>query len=158
MNTFNQLESLLDFLSVFLTLVAVSISVAALIEAKKSRIETLQSRLILNLLHIDGSLYVSICNIGQVLAYDVHIVVQKEFRSLFENITVIAPQTAYRYELVKIRNLADCPESAIFNISYRDIYCTSKKRTETVNFNILQYSKFAASWNEPLNCFDIRQL
>ncbi len=147
----------IEIISTMVSVVALLVSYFSFKESKKARIELGQAFLSMNLIQTQEGLYVLLRNIGKTYAYDVKVSSSENFVNGFENLTIIQPDSVYRFLLLHPQNLSDYPEQITFTIQYHDYYSPKNFINKIFKFKIIDYLKYDTEYNTELNCYDIKK-
>ena len=150
-------HSYTEIISIMVSIIALFVSYFSFKESKKSRIELGQAFLSMNLFQTSEGLYVMLSNIGKTYAYDVKVISSENFVNGFENLTVIQPDSVYRFLLLHPQNISDYPETITFTIQYHDYYSPKRFIQKVFEFKIIDFLKYDVEYNKDFNCYDIRK-
>lgn len=134
---------------------AMVISFFSYCESRKLRKEQGQAFLFADIMQMDSTLYVIVCNIGETFAYDVRITVEEPFVNRFSNLRLLQPGISYRYSLLNSHDFSEYPAELKLTISYHDRYARWKTVKKGFQFNLVDYLKYDVSFDNMHDIYDI---
>lgn len=143
--------------TLLISLLSLGVSIFSFKESKKARIELGQAFLSMELIQTSEGLYSILRNIGNTYAYDVKITVSKDFVNGFKNLSIIQPDSTYRFLLLNNQNISDYPEVIKFTIKYHDYYSPKNFIDKVFEFQIIDYLKYDVTYNKDFDCYDIKK-
>lgn len=147
----------IELLALIVSVIALFISYFNFKENEKSRIELGSAFLSMELIQTFEGLYVILRNIGNTYAYDVKVDVSADFVNGFENLSIIQPDSTYRFLLLSPQNIADYSEIITFTINYHDYYSPKQFIEKKFKFKVIDFLKYDISYNKDFNCYDIKK-
>lgn len=139
-----------------IALAAFFASVYAVRESRRQHIENYRAKLVFHIMQEDQKIFLSVQNIGQTAAFDIHVDFHGTLENPVEHLRTLPPGIRYRYvfmELYQISSFTD--QILLLSVQYKDVSCGRMVRTETYQFEITEILKYSCRWNEDQHCYDV---
>lgn len=163
---------IIEAIALFISFVSIFLSFFVLRERRLDRIDRKQARITVDIMRMEGDLFLFIRNVGAITAHNVFISVKKVMNDgngsgegekipalLSEDIVIVSPDTVYKCPLIKTNDVPQFKEVEIY-VEYRDKYNANRKEPHkySIKTNLSDCAKCNMKYDKEMKWFEVSKI